>query len=214
MSDSLEKELERNRILVQGVMGSSEIKERIAPIYPEEKLAQGVELYTAARNAFHTQVKEVGESRTATRAFNDEKERIHNQVIKIRKTLRYFYKNNLEMEEVLMFNSTVPTNYAQWGDIIRLLVNAIVSHEEVLAKLNLVGISAGEIESLKTDLDTLDELRLIAVKEDGESQIATQNKEASFNELKSYCIDLRECLDLFFEGSERQVLEKVGITVK
>ncbi len=214
MSDSLEKELERNRILVQGVMDNSEIKERIAPIYPEEKLAQGVELYNAARNAFQTQIIEVGESRTATRAFNNEKDRIHNLLIKIRKTLRYFYKNNLQQEEVLQFNKAVPTNYAEWGDMIRLTVNAIMSRDEVLTKINLVGITNEEIASLKTDLDALDELRLTAVKEDGESQIATKNKEASFNELKSYCIDLRECLDLFFDGSERQVLEKVGITVK
>ncbi len=89
-----------------------------------------------------------------------------------------------------------------------------MSRDEVLTKINLVGITNEEIASLKTDLDALDELRLTAVKEDGESQIATKNKEASFNELKSYCIDLRECLDLFFDGSERQVLEKVGITVK
>ena len=60
----------------------------------------------------------------------------------------------------------------------------------------------------------VDQLRLRAEKEDGEAQQASVTKQETFNELKAYCSDLCECLDLFYHGNERQKLEEVGIVVK
>ncbi|MFT5749308.1 MAG: hypothetical protein ACI93S_000563 [Ancylomarina sp.] len=47
-----------------------------------------------------------------------------------------------------------------------------------------------------------------------EAQQATTQKQEYYVEFMAYCSDLRACLDLFYNGSERQKLEILGIVVK
>jgi hypothetical protein len=85
---------------------------------------------------------------------------------------------------------------------------------QVVEKLALLGFTADKIAALQDDVSSLDQLKLTAEKEDGEAQLATAKKNELFDQLMSYCSDLRECLNLFYEGTESQELEKVGIVVK
>jgi hypothetical protein len=78
----------------------------------------------------------------------------------------------------------------------------------------LANLTAEVIAAMQADLITVDDLKLKAEKEDGEAQQATTQKQEYYVEFMAYCSDLRACLDLFYEGSERQKLEVLGIVVK
>lgn len=107
-----------------------------------------------------------------------------------------------------------PRNYAEWRDWAKATVEAIAGNTEIHEKFALGGLSAEKIGEIQARLVDLDHLRLNWEKEDGEAQQSTIVKQNAFDDFMAYCKDLRACLDLFYEGDERQKLEEVGIVVK
>ena len=214
MKKGYEKDLETGRILVYGVASNQDILQRIGAIYTPERIEQGITLYQTTKVAFETQNKEKREATHATRRFNEVQNNIHEQLVKIRKAGRYFFKNNLELSEALALNKEIPTSFAGWKVLVQETVNAVLEHEFIQAQLVLTGITTAMITNLQQLLNQVDDLKLQAEKDDGEAQQSTIIKKDSYEAFMAYCSDLRSCLDLFYEGKERQKLEEVGIVVK
>ncbi|MBN2597114.1 hypothetical protein [Labilibaculum sp.] len=214
MPKSLQKSLEECRILVYGLSGNEAIKTRIASIYPEKRILAGIKLYENAKAAFESQSSEKIESTEANREFKIVYDKIYEELVKIRKAGRYFFKNNAELNTLLRLNKEVPTNYADWKNLCNETTNAILQHVVIQDKLALVELGPERITEMAQQLEKIDELKIKAEKEDGEAQVATVRKQVTFNELMIYCSDLRACLDLFYEKSERQTLEQLGILVR
>ena len=214
MKKNFENEMERGRVLVYGVAENDDIKQRIAAIYNEERIAEGMALYEKAREASNKQKLEQIESSEASRQYNDAQSEIHNTLIKIRAAGRYFFKNEMELATLLRLNMEVPTTYAEWKTLAQDTLSAVKAHDVIATKMQLADITAESTDQMQTRLDELDTLKLKAEKKDGEAQQATVAKQESFDAFMAYCSDLRECLDLFYSGNERQKLEEVGIVVK
>ena len=214
MKESYLKELEKGRLLVYGISADESIKERINLIYPEERIELGKSLYAKTKTAFEVQNTERIESSQATRVYNDSYTTLHEKLMQIRKVGRYFFKNDIELTTLLRLNKDVPTAFPEWKALANDTVKAIITHAPIQEKLTLANLTAEVITAMQTDLTTLDELKLKAEKEDGEAQQATTQKQEYYVEFMAYCSDLRACLDLFYEGNERQKLEVLGIVVK
>ena len=212
--ETYEKTMEKHRVLIYGVRDNASIKERIALIYSEDRLATGDELYIAAKEAGQNQRLEKLESLEASRIFNETKDEIHEGVIKIRKAARYFYKNDPGTLKLLLADEAVPTNFAQWKQHSFDTLKAVEQNADIQAKFALVELTPEAIAAYLGKIEAVEQLRLDAEKEDGEAQQASQKKQETFDALHAYCVDLRECLDLFYSGPERQKLEEVGIIVK
>jgi hypothetical protein len=214
MNRTNKQRLEDARILIYGVNENASIKERIEPIYTAEKIATGIALYQATYEADKNQTQEKNDSSAASEQFNTAKDNLHTSIVKIRKAIRYFYKSDAALMNKLQLNVSLPTNYAQWRTMVDLTLSELGTQAQVVEKLALLGFTADKIAALQDDVSSLDQLKLTAEKEDGEAQLATAKKNELFDQLMSYCSDLRECLNLFYEGTESQELEKVGIVVK
>lgn len=214
MKESYLKELEKGRVLVYGISADESIKQRIQLIYPEERIVLGKTLYVKTKTAFEVQKIERIESSQASREFNDLYTTLHDKLIRVRKVGRYFLKNDIELGTLLRLNKEVPSAYPEWKALADDTVNAIIAHEPIQTKLTMATLTPEFIAALQADLAQLDELKLKAEKEDGEAQQATTQKQEYYVEFMAYCSDLRACLDLFYEGSERQKLEVLGIVVK
>jgi hypothetical protein len=214
MKESYLKELEKGRLLVYGISGDQSIKDRIKLIYPAERIEVGKVLYGKTKTAFAVQNTERIESSQATLVYNNSYTMLHDQLIQIRKVGRYFFKNDVELTTLLRLNKDVPTAYPEWKALADDTVNAIITHEVIQEKLSLAALTPEVITALQADLAKLDELKLKAEKEDGEAQQATVQKQEFYVEFMAYCSDLRACLDLFYEGRERQKLEVLGIGIK
>lgn len=214
MKESYLKELEKGRLLVYGISADESIKQRIQLIYSEERIELGKSLYIKTKTAFELQNTESVESSLATREFNGLYMMLRDKLIRIRKAGRYFFKNDLELTTLLRLNKEVPAAYPEWKALVDDAVNAIITHEAIQEKLTLATLTPEVITVLQADLAQLDELKLKAEKEDGEAQQATAQKQEYYVEFMAYCSDLRACLDLFYEGRERQKLEVLGIVVK
>ncbi|MBS2098354.1 hypothetical protein [Carboxylicivirga linearis] len=213
MKTSYEKIYEKSRILITGVNQIKEIKQRISPVYTEERLAEGTELLKLAKQSMITQDKEIIESSMATKAYHEVDEHLHTILVKVRKAIRYFFKDDQLVQASMHINDPIPTDYNGWKTLCERVMNGIILYPAVQDKLEWIGISQEVVTQCKSDLEKLDQLKSDAARESGEAQVASDTKKQAFKNLKDYCIDLRECLDLFFEDDERQQLEKVGISV-
>jgi len=214
MSNNFEKDLENYRVLIYGVASNNSIKERIAPIYTEEKLAEGVDLFESTRTIVDKQKVEQAESMAVTRQFNEKVDYVQEQYVRLRKAIRYFCKSDLTLMDKLGLNIPVPKNYPEWHTLVRMTLAGLDNAAWVLDKIVIVGFTAEALIALKQELTEVEQLRLVAEKEDGEAQQATAQKNLLYDQLRHYCYDLKECLDLFYHGTERQKLEEVGIVVK
>jgi len=213
MSTSYEKTFEKSRLLITGVNQIEEIKQRIAPVYTEERLAKGNELLKTAKETMQIQNKEMVEASIAVKEYHKVDERLHEHLVKARKAIRYFFKNDKTVLAMMHINDPIPTDYNGWKTTCEHVMNGIILYPAVQEKLEWIGITPKVVQLCKDDLRKLDELKSDAARESGEAQVATDVKKEAFKNLKNYCTDLRECLDLFFEDHERQQLEKVGISV-
>lgn len=213
MNTSYEKTYEKSRILITGVNQVKEIKQRIAPVYTEERLAEGQELLKQAKESMQIQNKEMVEASIAVKNYHKVDERLHNHLVKARKAIRYFFKNDETVMAMMHINNPIPGDYNGWKASCEHVMNGIILYPAVQEKLNWVGITPEVVQECKDDLEKLNLLKSDAARESGEAQVASDTKKQAFRNLKDYCIDLRECLDLFFEDHERQQLEKVGIII-
>lgn len=214
MNKSYDNELEKGRILVFGVSENDEMRQRISALYSEERITKGINLYEATRYAFESKNIEYIESSNANRKFSETQTHIHDTLIHIRRAGRYLFSKEDELATLLRLNKSVPTLYSAWKTFAQETLGAILTHEAIQQKLSLVELGSEAIAELNSDILKIDDLKLRAEKEDGEAQMATQEKEERFREFMAYCADLRECLNLFYRGNERQKLEKVGVVVK
>ena len=214
MKRTFENELEKCRVLIYGVQANPAIKERIAPVYPEERIAEGVSRYETTKAAAEDQSTEKEESMAATKAFADSRNSIHQSLIRARQAIRYFFKNDFRILKLLQMDQEVPAAYAAWKILAETTFKTALANAEVIEKLAVAGISQDNINETLALLTELEQQRLTAEKEDGEAQQATMRKQEALEELSAYCIDLRECLNLFFVGRDRQKLEEIGIIVK
>lgn len=214
MRKSYEQEMERCRVLIRGVIQNESIKKRISAIYSEERLATGDELYLAAEAAAQNQRLEKLEGSEAIRVFNESKDRIHEGLVKVRQAGRYFFKKEESVQKLLLLDTEIPSNFAQWKQQADATFNAVLNNTAIQDKVALIGLTSEVVATYKKEVDQIEQLRLNAEKEDGEAQQASQKKQDTYDALWAYCVDLRECLDLFYHGAERQKLEEVGIVVK
>ena len=214
MKKGYEKDLEAGRILVYGVAGNEEILQRIGAIYTPERIDQGIGLYQTAKATLNKQNKAKIEATQTTRQFNEIQKSIHGQLVRIRKAGRYFFRSQVELREALALTKEIPTSYATWKALVQETISAISKQEIIQTQFTLTGITPEKVSQLQLAMGQLDVLKLQIEKTGGVAQQATVAKKESYEAFMAYCVDLRACLDLFYEGNERQKLEEVGIVVK
>ncbi len=214
MKRTYETELEKGRSLVHGVYNDKDIKERIKPVYTEERLERGIELHQKAKEAFSVRYKEFNESVLAHQRFAELKELLHIELMKLRKFGRQLFKNEPFSYKQLMLDKNVPGSYQKWRIFIEDTLRELVNNLHLANKYKLVGISVDEIRQMLNELVQLDELKASSEKEIGDSHEANASSVKAFKEFIHYCSDLRECLNLFFDDKERHKLEKMDCIAK
>lgn len=129
--DNIQKQLEKGRILVYGLAENEEIKARIAPIYPDERIEQGKQKYMLAKEAIDKQVIEGVEATQAHKNFKSKYDEGVEIFRKLRKVGRYFFSNDTEKFGLLRLNVGEPRNYAEWRDWAKATVEAIAGNTEI-----------------------------------------------------------------------------------
>lgn len=214
MPEKQENQLEKNRRLILGVKNNPSVAERIAPIFSETEIDKGVTLVSLTSQSFDNQRKEQIESESKTIELEVALNEVDAYLKRLRKMGRYFYDASSTESKAYNFRGDIPTDYATWKQCVLQCFNGVRNDEAVLTRLSAFGATVEEIDTYIAKLSHVDTLQIDSNRESAEAQMATVKKRELLAELNQYSVKLRACLDIFYEGNEKQELEKMGIVVK
>ncbi|MCU4155769.1 hypothetical protein J1N10_07250 [Carboxylicivirga sp. A043] len=181
--------------------------------YGADELLVGKALQAEAQKCLDNNKKETDESRSAYQAFAEKQAVVDKRYRMQRKKAKVVFRNNPLMMQKLGVDGTVPANYIDWLDKVRVYCMAVAGSEEIQEALKRLKVTIEEISETQADIQELDMLRATYIREKGESQQATQVKDKALSDLDKWMRDFFAVARIAFDD-QPQMLEIFGVVVK
>ena len=209
-----ERMLQHSQLIHNSVSDPS-ITEKVARYgYTDQKLNEGVELYTLAKQLVEQQGDEYIEQIHATEEFNQLRSDINNEFIDHRKLARVALRgNSLLLSVNLGVKGDISENYSYWDKEVEQFYSNALKSDAIMQAFGELNLTAADLESVLADLNSLRQLKLNQKKEMGEAQMSTKERDAKLRELDIWAHDYRVVATIVFDD-QPQVLEKLGILVR
>ncbi|WP_103069107.1 hypothetical protein [Aquimarina sediminis] len=200
--------LEQYRVAFENVKNQPKIATEMAELgYDSDKIEEGEQLLIQTRNTYDFNKREDDETIVASRAFKQEKETLDTKFRKHRKKARAILRKNPEILKKLGMHSGVPNAYTNWIETIRKFYVDI--DEDTLQKLASVKITPEDISNGKLQIQKVEKGRAEYLREAGESQDATKQKDAAFAKMDDWMRDFYAIANIALED-EPQLMEALG----
>ncbi|WP_062060207.1 hypothetical protein [Aquimarina longa] len=200
--------LEQYRIALENVKNQSEIAAEMAELsYDANKIAEGEQLLLQTRNAYNSNKKEDDETTIASATFKQEKETLDKQYKQHRKKSKAILRKNPEALKKLEIHTRIPYGYVNWIEMIRTFYTNI--DQDILQQLALLKVTAEDIDTGKLQIEKVEKARAEYIKEAGESQDATQQKDLAFSKMDDWMRDFYAIATIALEDKP-QLMEVLG----
>lgn len=206
--------LERYRIALANVHQQSEISKILDEFsYGSEEIQKGQELLDSTQAAYDDRRQESEEESVAYQKFNDLRTSLGQRYSKLRKKAKVVYRKDALMCDKLAVSGEMPGAYVNWLEHVRKFINVTMASEEVRTQLARLKVTQEELQQCNDDMIELKNLRANYLKEKGESQNATQIKDASFAKLDDWMREFYAVAKIALED-QPQLLESLGVVIK
>lgn len=191
------------------------IKTKIEPFgYTTEKLDEGKSLYEAVETLAEAQRTEYAELYTTSRFFIQKRHEAEDNLNAMRKISKYAFRKNPKAFNILKLSNQLPDNFSDWQQIAMYFYKRLQKHHDWIILLSAFGITTYIISQYLAEIDELKTLQEVRQRETGDAQRSTLVRNAKFEELKTWYVDLRDLSKILFEDADAQYLEKLGILVR
>ncbi len=191
---------ENNTNLIPGNSGNRTKRNHVNRSYSHERIDEGLQLlkkvYSASQNFSNVLAKD----RPAYKKFIQEKGLIEDLYIKIQKELNLICADNISYVSKFLTGKEIPKDYIKWSMHIKESIMALLLHEEIYQKLDIIGVTEEILEDMMVRLKELETLKYEAIQEEQLIKTLSEEENIHFEELKLHYSDLRHYLDLFEEG--------------
>ena len=206
--------LERYRIALENVESQSEIAKIMTEFgYDSTVIAQGKELFTAIRQAYDLNVKEDDETSLAYRNFSEKRNLLEDIYSLHRKKAKVIFRKDLETMKRLSLDGSVPRAYISWLETAKKFYSEVLADTEVQTKLSRLKVTVEDLNAVNTLISELEIARTEYIKEKGESQDSTKQKDASFAKIDDWMSEFYAVARIALEDNI-QLLEALGIIVR
>ena len=207
---SLPEQIERIRLLTEGVKQNPDIKEKLAQVgFTEENIQQGSDLLQRVI-AYNTRQKlGHGAQKAITRSFREQQAEVNEQYLYHLSIAKIALRNDLSLWDVLQLNGRRETTVAGWFNQVRAFYANIALASAVMKRH---GVSAQELTQTRQKLEAAAQLRIAQAQKKSETQTATQQRQELFSLLQQWESDLRYLAKYALKDSPQQ-LEALGIVV-
>lgn len=181
--------------------------------YPAEKLNEGKALLdeaVALSEAFTREHKEVD---AAFDEKNDLKERAHKTYANFIRLGKVALKNHPKGMAVLEINASKATTMSGWLKQTRSFYNNLLNNADWTTAYGNFGITPEAIQSGLDEVNLVEQQLEVIMREKGDAQNATQQRDAKLEELTNWVNDYETIAKIALED-QPQLLEKLGIVVK
>ena len=181
--------------------------------YGPEKIAEGSQIIDTTQNAYNFNKQEDDETTDARVDYQTRKKALYQIFKRDRKKARVAFRNDVVTLSQLGVIKSIPHSYVSWVDTMRFFYNIVVNNDTTSAKLAKLKLSAEDATATLADIDALESARKLYYREMGESQEATQAKDAAFAKIDEWMTDFYDVAKIALEDKP-QLLEALGVLVR
>lgn len=181
--------------------------------YTDEKIAEGKDLYLAARQAYNANRREDAESQESRKIFDALAEEFSSTYAKHRKDTKVWYRRESRIIKQLGVFGSMPYAFAKRIEEARTFYRTLTENPDLLEPLAKFKINAETIAATKALILQAEQARADYLREKGESQDATKTKDAAFRAIEIWISDFFSIARIALEDNI-QLLETLTKTVK
>ena len=206
--------LERYRVALENVEAQTEIATIMAEFgYDSAMIEDGKQLFTKTRQAYDLNVKEDDETSQAYSNYTTKKKLMEDTYSLHRKKAKVIFRKDLEVMKRFVLDGLVPKAYVRWLEIVKKFYSEMLSDTELQTKLSRLKVTADDLNSANALLTELEAARADYLREKGESQDATEQKDTVFAELDDWMSEFYAVARIALEDNI-QLLESLGVIVR
>ena len=205
--------LEQSRIVLTNTTSQTKIATILAEFgYNEETLNQGKTLYEEALKAYNFNKQEDLETTEAYALFTQKKEALQQLYRLHRKKAKVIFKKDPMSLTKLNLSGSLPTAYLSWMETLNTFYQEAQNPElqKRMARLKITPEEVNKGAALITETETA---RAEYLREKGESQDATKQKDQTFAQLDEWMREFFDVAKIALEDNP-QLLESLGKFVR
>ena len=206
--------LEQYRVSFENVEKQSEIATIMAEFgYDETLLTEGKTLLTKTRAAFDFNKKEDDETSEAYKNFTTLKENLATTYTLHRKKAKVIFRKESTTLNKLSLSGSLPTAYIKWLETVKKFYAVASADSDIQSKLVRLKITTEELNGTIEQISNLELARAEYLREKGESQDATKQKDKAFGEIDDWMSEFYAVAKIALEDNP-QLLESLGKFVR
>lgn len=201
-------------ILFENISEQPELASELAEYgYDSDEIAKGKALYDKAVADYQKNIKETQEETSSHAAFNQKMEELLAVYTTDRKKVRIIYKDHPDTLKNLRLKGRTTRVLANLLDDIRILYSTLKENTELLAPVKRLKIDEAHLNKQLEKLQGVEKAYALYIKEKGESQQATKNKNKAINEVEKWVRELYAISKIALEDKP-QLLESIRKAIK
>ncbi len=130
-----------------------------------------------------------------------------------RKKAKVVFRNDLEILKQLELEKALSQGYAKWLEGVKKFYSEIINDETLQTKLLRLKVTKEDLNNAGKEILKLDKARAEYIREKGESQEATQDKNAAFDKMEDWMYEFYAVAKIALEDNA-QLLESLGVLVR
>jgi len=213
-SNSEVQTLEQYRVALTNVEQQQEIAATMTEFgYDTAAIAEGKLLFENVRKAFDFNRQEDNETLECRINLDAITESISANYWLDRKKAKVIFKDNPLAMQQLSLTGSVPKAYIKWVEYMKTFYNGLKAAPDLLSKMARLKFTEENLDTRIASIQELETSRAKYLKEVGESQEATQAKDAAFAEIDNWMREFYAVAKIAMED-QPQLLESLGILVR
>lgn len=206
--------LERYRVALENAETQSEIATIMAEFgYDTAMIEEGKNLFTQTRQVYDLNVKEDDETSQAYSNFTEKRNSLADTYSLHRKKAKVIFRKDLEIMKRLSLDGTIPAAYVSWLETVKKFYTEVLADTALQTKLSRLKITVEDLNVANTLIGELETARAVYMKEKGESQDATKQKDAVFVQLDDWMSEFYAVARIALQDNI-QLLEALGVIVR
>jgi hypothetical protein len=206
--------IECYRVALENIEAQTEIATIMSEFgYDSAMIEEGKNLFTKTRQAYDLNVKEDDEALQTYSNYQTKKKQMEVTYSLHRKKAKVIFRKDLVIMKRLVLDGSVPKAYVRWLEFVKKFYSEMLSDTELQTKIARLKVTADDLNAANALLTELETARADYLREKGESQDATEQKDSAFVELDDWMSEFYAVAKIALEDNI-QLLEALGEIVR
>jgi hypothetical protein len=206
--------LETWRIALENAVSQPGIVREMSELgYNAAKIEEGRNLLVWTRTVYDFNKLEDTESSEASRLLKDARQALHKRYMLHRKKAKIVFRDRPEALRRLQLDTPVQSSYIGWIEQVKAFYAALLSEPDLLKQLSNLKVDDVQVADARKQIGTVEHCRADYLREKGESEDATQQKDNALRDMERWMSDFYAVARIALEDSP-QLLEALGKMVK